>query len=80
MEFTVEIAFLNGCFKASLNKNDKKAFFPNFFQIHVFFDLDLIWKQHGYVKVSARWALKGCNNGFLISDDFGRKSGKILET
>ena len=61
-------------------KNDKKYFFQTFFQIHVIFCLDWIWKPPRYVKLSVWWALKGCNNGFLIFDDLGRKSGKILET
>ena len=33
-----------------------------------------------YEKESVWWALKDCNNAFLIFDDLGRKSGKILET
>ena len=52
----------------------------SFFQMHVLVDLDWIWKRARYVKVSAWWALKDCNNVFFIFDDLERKSGKILET
>ena len=77
LEFRFKITFLNGGFEVPLKKNDKKYFFQTFFQIHVIFCLDWIRKWPRYVKVSVWWALKGYNNGFLIFDDLGRKSGKM---
>ena len=51
-----------------------------FFHESVVFDPDEIWIRPGYVKSSPWSALKGCNNGFVICDDLGRKSGKIWES
>ena len=51
-----------------------------FFHRSVFFDPDDIRRWPGYVKASSWSNLKVSNNGFLIFDDLGRKSGKMWES
>ena len=38
-------------------------------------DLDMIWDHDRYVKASPESTLQSSNNGLIISDDRGRKSG-----
>ena len=63
-------------FKVSLNKICiKKMKFEIFFSRIRKLDLDMIWDHDRYVKASPGSTLQSSNNGLIIFDDLGRKSG-----